>query len=143
MSGLNFIPNPQLMAAQAVIFASHIYIVKKFLVDPFLKIKSARDSLTVGAEQEAEKLSAELTRISAVVQTQLNSAYEELARVKGQAKLQAKKEREAQVVKAQQEMTNILQESRREIKRNLETERKKVDSLVSGFVADIYLAIVR
>ncbi len=143
MSELNFIPNPQLMAAQTVIFISHIYIVKKFLVEPFLKIKNARDSLTVGAEHEAETLNLEIARISNLVQARLSSVHEQLAKVKVQTKLQAKKERETQINLAQQEMAGILQKARGDITRSLDLERKKVDSLVDRLVEDIYASIVR
>jgi len=49
-------PDPTVIAVQGVIFLTAVMIVKKFFIEPYRKIKSARTKMTTGAVAASEEI---------------------------------------------------------------------------------------
>ena len=143
MSELNLIPNPQVMLAQALIFASQFYIVNKFLVTPFSKLREKRNQATVGADLRSGELNQEIQTLSEAVQAKLGEAHGVIRSLRETERINAKAQRDGFVQKAQKEMSDLIQLTRKDIESNLLEERKKLDSLTKALVEDMYSKITQ
>ena len=143
MSELNLIPNPQVMAVQAVVFLSQIFVVKRFLVEPYAKLKALREASTTGAESRSDEFKKEISLLSREIQAALNKTHEEIKLVRESAKADAKKIREKEIAEAHKQMSEMVQSARLEIKTNLQEERNKIRSFANTFVNEIYAMIAR
>ncbi len=143
MSDLNLIPDPQIMAVQAIIFLSQIYVVKKFLVEPFSKLKRLREGATTGAESRSDELKREIAGLSRELEDRLNETYDNIKLIREKGKQDAKKAREHDIAQAHKEMTEIVHSARSAIKVNLQEERNKIPSLANTFIDEIYAMIAR
>ena len=143
MSDLNLIPNPQLMFAQALVFFSQVYVVNKFLVVPFARLKKLRSRVTVGADLKADELMREIKVVSGEIHTYLAKTQEDIKKIKEVERLDAKKIRDLEIAQAQKEMTDLISVARKNIQKDLQEERKKIQGSVSGFVDEIYAKLCR
>lgn len=143
MSELNLIPNPQLMLAQAVVFFTQVYVINRFLVVPFSKLKALRSSATDGADSKSEELAREIKLVSGEIQTLLSKTHEEIKKIKESGRLEAKKAREAEIAQAQKEMGDLVNEARKNVQKDLQEERQKIHSLSDRFADDLYAKLCR
>lgn len=75
MSTLNLTPNPIAVATQALLFFANVYIVKKLMLEPYLKIRARRDALTVGSKDEATKLVASTAELNVQITKRMQEAH--------------------------------------------------------------------
>lgn len=138
MSELSLIPNPQVMVVQAVVFLSQVYVVNKYLVVPFAKLKKLRTNATLGADSKSNEITSEIEKLSTHIKSSLSKASEEIKKVKETELIAAKKTRETSVAQAQKEMTELVNTARKEIFTNLQEEKKKLDPLVNKLADEVY-----
>ena len=84
MSSLNLTPDPQLMFAQATIFIANMYVVKRYLINPFMKIKEQRDALTDGSEHEAVRLEQESAEMLKTINEKIASVRQQCLEAQGE-----------------------------------------------------------
>ena len=138
MATLNLIPNPPVLAVQAVIFFINYLIVKKLFVAPFLKVKDRRDKLTSGNKGEATRMLAEAETLSLKINERLQATFDA-------AKVDREKIREAAVSKRNVLLESAEKDSRTQIEavevqiqRDLAQERAKIPGVVAQLTDDVY-----
>ncbi|MBP6218167.1 MAG: hypothetical protein KA436_06250 [Oligoflexales bacterium] len=137
MSALNLIPNPQVMVAQAVVFFTNMYVVKKWIVNPYMRLQTERENKTVQLQLESnEKI--ELARIKS---ENLDLKISDLMKTV----LQEKKMR---LEKSYNEALKHLEDAKRqsteksaalmaELSKNFSEERTKVEALSTSLLAEV------
>ncbi len=141
MSELSLIPNPQLMLVQAVVFMSQIYVVNRFLVVPFSKLKGLRETATVGADTKVEELKNEIRALTQQIETRLSETSEQIKSSKESVRMEAKKKREQYLIQAQKDVVEMANSTRQEVLLNLQEEIKKIDTLASKYADALYTKI--
>lgn len=138
MAAINLIPNPTVLAVQAGIFLVNIVIVKKLLLEPYLKVRDRRDQLTIGSKDAAERAS----RDAEAAATEISQA---LTQTSIEAKAAREKLREAALVKktsivsqAEAEAKATIAAAEQEIARNLEQEKTKIPAIVKQLTEEVY-----
>lgn len=142
MAALNLDPNPLIIAAQMGIFIGAVVVVKKLMVDPYLKVKDKRDSLTVGSTDDAKTLVAENEQLSANIQGQLQDAFQYAKQVKETA-LESAEGKSREILAAAK--TNIEADSAKleqQLKKDLAEETSKAKQFVDTLAAQVYQKVV-
>jgi F0F1-type ATP synthase membrane subunit b/b' len=138
MATLNLIPNPPVLAVQAGIFLLNIVVVKKLMLEPYLKIRDRRDQLTVGSKDSAEKATREADTATAEIHTRLTGAATE-AKAEREKLREVALERKATIVtKAEAEARATVAAAETEIKQAMAQEKTKVPAIVKQLTDEVY-----
>ena len=143
MSGLNLIPDPQSMATHAVIFLSNLFVVKKMMIEPFLRLKTARERQTIDADHLAKQMEQALSVNLLEVEKRLTAVRDDVRQEKYNYILIAKKEKEQDISAAQKEVETLLREVRAELARNFEEENGKIRQNTIALMGQIYADLLR
>lgn len=138
LSDLSLVPNPQVMLVQAVVFLSQVYVINKFMVVPFARLKNLRANATVGAELKSDELKKEIKEVSEQIHGRLSAMGDDIKKLKEAASSDAKKVREAEIARAHKEMTDLVSSTRKSIQLSMEEERKKIGALTDKLVSEVY-----
>ena len=102
MAQLDLIPDITVLCAQLGVFGLAVVAVKKLYVQPYLRLRAARISLTEGRTETAARLRQKFEKQSADLNRQLH-----------EVDLEMKSEAESQHQKASQESDRLVQKARR------------------------------
>lgn len=142
MAALNLDPNPLIIAAQMGIFIGAIVVVKKLMVNPYLKVKDRRDGLTVGSTDHAKALVQENEQISGTIQNHLQGAFQYAKEVK-ESHLDAAETQSREILA--QAKTAIEAESTQlaeQLKKDLTAETAKAKQYVDSLASEVYKKVV-
>lgn len=142
MAALNLDPNPLIIAAQMGIFIGAVVVVKKFMVEPYLRVKDKRDGLTVGSTDHAKNLVQENEQLSSNIQGHLQGAFQYAKEVKESALESAESKSRTILADAK---TNIEAESAKleqQLKSDLAEESGKAKGFVDSLAAEVYKKVV-
>lgn len=132
MSSLNLVPNPAVFLVQAGLFVANIVAVKKLMLDPYLKVKAARDAQTVGNRQEAQNLTNDGERKFQEITERLQSAADEARGTANSILGVAQQKRDEIMSAAEKAAHDFLDQSQQSIAMELKAEREKVPAVVSS-----------
>lgn len=132
MSSLNLVPNPAVFLVQAGIFVANIVAVKKLMLDPYLKVKAARDQLTLGNKQEALNLTQDGERKFQEITARLQQAADEARGITNTILTTAQQKRDDVMKAAEKDAKDFLAKSQQNIAAELKSEREKVPAVVSS-----------
>ncbi len=138
MASLNLVPNPPVLAVQAVVFLMGLAVVKKLFVEPFLELRDKREKLTVGSKDEAVKLLAEADRVSLDITAKLNTAITEAKQAREKTRDAAIDKRTAALSAAEGESKKFLAEVESQIRQDLAQEKAKVPAIVKSLTDEVY-----
>lgn len=142
MSSLNLVPNPTIMVIEAGIFLANFFVVKKFLLEPYLKVHSERVRLTEGSQTHAEHLQQESSQAVDQIQARLQEVGSEARGLREQALSSAKQKRDELVAHATEEANRVVSSMRQELSRELEEQRRRVPELVRNLSQQLVDKIV-
>lgn len=143
MAALNLDPNPLIIAAQMGIFIGAVVVVKKLMVEPYLRVKNKRDGLTVGSTDHAKTLVAENEKISADIQGQLQDAFQYAKKVKETALDSAEAKSREILASAKTHIEAESTKLEQELKGNLAEETGKAKSFVDNLATEVYQKVVQ
>lgn len=143
LAALNLTPDAGLVLTQAGLFLTNLYVVKKLMLDPYLKLKDKRYQLTLGGQKEAQEASQDVAAKTKLIDSKIAEAM-------GQAKL-FREERKAQAQAKQLEMVDGAKaESKKKVEAvgaqvsaALEEELKKIPALVKSTTDEMFSAVLR
>jgi len=138
VASLDLQPDVRLMLIQGGVFVANFFIVKHFLVSPYLALRKARREETEGASSQAHSFQKDADELEKKIEASLLVAFDA-----------AKIIREKAAKKAQQEYGKIISDAKKrsdehtaqvikEIHLALKQERQKIASeasLLSGFLS--------
>lgn len=138
MASLNLVPNPPVLAVQAVIFLTGLFVVKKLFVQPYLELRDKREKLTVGSKDEAQKLLLETERVSQDIAAKLNAAITEAKQAREKTRDAALQKRQTALSAAEGDSKKLVQEVETQIKQDLAAEKAKVPAVVKSLTDEVY-----
>ena len=141
MSQLNLTPDPIVLGAQAAIFLTNMFVVKKLILEPYLSVRLRRENATGGNQAVATKLSDEAKALEVKITERMRDAHKEAAVKREQIKADAGTTRTAILKEAENFCKGEQQKIEKEIAANLTEERSKKDetikSLAQAFFAQV------
>lgn len=130
MSSLNLLPNPSVFLVQTGIFVANLYVVKKLMLDPYLKVKAKRDGLTVGSQQHASSLNQDNEKKFASIHQKLRDASEVIKEKTGAIVNEAQGKRDGILSGAEAEAKAYLSRAQKDVASELAQEREKIPTIV-------------
>ena len=142
MSSLNLTPNPTVMVIEAGVFLVNFLVVKKLLLEPYLRVSAQRKQLTEGSQSQAEHLEIENQKAAQKIQSQLNLVADESRALRDQIVQNAKITRDQLVNSASTEASKVIEGLRQELCRELASERELIPTLVAQLTREFVQKIV-
>lgn len=136
MSSLNLTPDPILMGVQAGIFLTNMYIVKKLMLDPYMKLRMARDAKTGGSQSAAQALLDKAANMDLVITEKMRDAHKSAATVREKIKSVATAKRTELLAQAETAAKKEQSEIQRAIATNLAEERSKKEQTIQQITAE-------
>jgi F0F1-type ATP synthase membrane subunit b/b' len=138
MSSLNLTPNPIVMAIQTGFFLVNFYVIRKFFLQPYLRVADKRQTLTTGNQEEAQILAQKNQEAMATVSEKLGAAREEATKIRAQLTEEADRKKDAILSRADQEAKQIIESVQQEIQKELTEEEAKIPAIVADLTEDVY-----
>lgn len=138
----SIIPDPTLVALQASIFLTNIYVCKKLFVEPFLALKDSRDSAISRGFSEAELMGKRAKETERVIKEKEESFRSEMKLKKQEIIASAKRQREKMVSEAKKSSEKILGELSKDLDSLYESERKNSRAYSEKIAKDMYSFVV-
>lgn len=138
MAELNLVPNPTLLVVQGGVFLANIWLIDKLILKPYLKLKEARDRLTVGNQDATRSIHQEIENKSKIIRERLDKALDAARLELNAARQEATKQQEQMVNLAQENLERDLDHFRTSLKITLLEERSKTSQVVEGVSTEIY-----
>ena len=136
MSTLNLVPNTKIMLVQLAVFLVNAYVIKKYLVEPYLKQKSKRDKNTSGAKCIADAALAECEVLLDKINLRIDTVKAEIDMVM-QSKTSEAIEAHNKIVEDAKKLVLInINKSRKDALSSFESERKNMKEYISDLVED-------
>ncbi|SME91162.1 ATP synthase F0 subunit B [Pseudobacteriovorax antillogorgiicola] len=142
MSSLNLVPNPTVMTVQAGIFIANFFVIKKLLLEPYLKVYDKRQNLTVGNKSEAESLLQKNETTLKQIKETLQAASDEATSIRSELTAQASVKKGQLISSAEQEAKATIESVRSQITESLAEERRKIPNLVDDLTATIVNQVI-
>lgn len=140
MAQLNLVPDPAIVGTQIVIFVANMAIVKKFFVEPYLKLRSKRDALTTGSQAEAARLLYESDQIAKKVEDAINDAVLAAASERDRIKALANEKRAEIVRAAEEKVKSEVGAVSSRIKAELSEQRTLLPQVISTLTNEFFSA---
>jgi F0F1-type ATP synthase membrane subunit b/b' len=138
MANLNLLPNPAVLAFQSAVFLANLVVVKKFFLNPYLKIRDRKFAATYGAQEVAQRYLGENEKIVSALEVKLDSSRT-IIRDETQKMLdQAKAQRDHLIKNAEQASKSYLDETIKGLVSDFNAEKAKVPDLVKNIVPGLY-----
>jgi F0F1-type ATP synthase membrane subunit b/b' len=133
MSQLNLTPDPLVIATQATIFLANMFVIKKLILNPYLKVRARREASTGGSQLDAQKMAQSALALEAKITERVRSAHKDAAVSREKIKSEALAKRaakltsaEATTKKSQLDVQTMIAANLLEEKTNKETTIKAI-----------------
>ncbi len=126
MSSLNIAPNPKAVALLLIIFLANILIIKKLILESFLKLKKHRDALTTGSVAETKKIQQQNEILQKTIESKKKEAILEAQKISEIMISEAGKKQEELTREAQNKASAFLLEIRKGIQGDLLNQRMSI-----------------
>ena len=127
--------NPILLAAQAVNFLILLFILKKFLYKPILKVLEERKKKIEDSLKNAEEIERKLQLTEEEKEKILAKTSQEAQKLLDRVKKEIELMKEEGKVEAQQEASRIIQKGQEQLKAEMEKMRQELMGNLGTFVA--------
>ena len=127
--------NPILLAAQAVNFLILLFILKKFLYKPILKVLEERKKKIEDSLKNAEEIEKKLQLTEDEKEKILAKTSQEAQKLLDRVKKEIELMKEEGKVEAQQEASRIIQKGQEQLKAEMEKMRQELMGNLGTFVA--------
>lgn len=124
-SSLNLRPDLPIIGIQAGIFLLNMWAVKKLMLEPYLRVKAARDSQTGGSQEEAQLLLVKAAELDRVISEKMRDAHKAASATRETLKSAAAKQRAEILLVAETKAKKEQADIQRAVAANLTEERAK------------------
>jgi len=138
MANLDLIPKLPVLAVQAGIFVANLGIMKKLFMEPYLKVRNAQDSQTIGSQGDAARFLVVADTVSAEINARLQAALLHAKEAREKVRGTAIGQRQTLLSAAQAVVKTELDRVEGEVKAQMEAERAKVPNVVASLVNEVY-----
>lgn len=138
MSTLNLIPNPPVLAVQAGIFLLNIFIVKKLILEPYLKVRDRRYALTIGSKEAAERASRDAESVASFIAAAITKTTGDVKNEREKIRDAALQKKAAIVASAEADAKAAIAAAEQEIRQDLAQEKLKIPAIVNQLADDVY-----
>lgn len=138
MASLNLVPNPAVMAVQAGIFLTAIAIIKKLMLDPYMKLREKRVALTSGSQEDAENALAECDKISLTIKEKIQAAASEAKEAREFVREAALAKKTSILTDADQAVKSTVSKASEQIAAELAEEKQKIPAVVKAVSDQFY-----
>ncbi len=137
MADFNLVPNPVITAVQAGLFFVNMYVVKRFILDPYLKLRELRFGATGGSIEKAHTLNQESEKLQNNISEEVKKLQEEITAERDKALTEASTQKESLLAGARKEAEATLLSMREQISNEVDSQR----SQIPDHVQKIYSAL--
>ncbi len=138
MADFNLVPVPRVLLVQAGIFIANTIIIKKLLIEPYLKLKAKRLDYTERKQAAATARFAALEKELAELRAQRRSRLSALAQLRRKKYEQARARREELIVTATRESEAAIKEAKSGLRKEFEAAQADLDSTVSDLSQEMF-----
>ena len=140
MAQLNLVPDPAVVGVQIGLFIVNVAIVKKFYLEPYLRLRANRDTLTTGSHADAARLLYECDEIAKKVQDSIEEAAATAASHREAVKATAT-QRRAEIIRAAEERARAEVEAVAiRVKNEVAEQRAMLPKCISELTAELFAA---
>ena len=139
MADFNLVPVPRVLLVQAGIFIANTIIIKKLLIEPYLKLKAKRDSIILNASklrQQRALLHWRRSWQSCGHSDVAGSVH--LAQLRRKKYEQARARREELIVTATHESEAAIKEAKAGLRKEFEAAQVDLDSTVGNLSQEMF-----
>ena len=138
MASLNLVPNPPVLAVQAVVFLANYAIIQKLFVAPYLAVRDRRDALTIGNKDAAVAALAQAEATQQKITDALSGAADAAKKSRDAFRATAIDKRTAILGAAEAEAKAAVGAVEKQIQGELATEKAKIPSIVAALTQEVY-----
>ena len=138
MADFNLVPVPRVLLVQAGIFIANTIIIKKLLIEPYLKLKAKRLDYTERKQAAATARFAALEKELAELRAQRRSRLSALAQLRRKKYEQARARREELIVTATHESEAAIKEAKAGLRKEFEAAQVDLDSTVGNLSQEMF-----
>ena len=142
MSSLNLSPNKTIMAIQAAIFLANFVVVKKLLLEPYLKVIAKRAQATIGSQSQAEQLELQSRKAADAIRLRLDEVRLEIRTFIDSNQAVAKQQRDEILQRASREANQIVASIRDVLNQDLAIQRQAVPDAVKQLSQQFFDTLV-
>lgn len=135
---MNLIPNIYIMAIQLVVFLINIYIVKVFILEPFLRLKARRDEATSLLKNKTHLLAEENKKSISDIELAIQEVREYNRNVMETAKNKQQTENQNQIMQIKEEANARLAAFKQELEAQVKEQQSKVQSTVRELSKELH-----
>lgn len=132
MSTLSLDPNPILIATHTGLFLANIYVVKFYIINPFLRLKDKRNNLTSGQESLAVELQQETGEIQSDIKSKIITAQGEAKDYFASQKNLALQKQQEQINNARAKAHTYVEEMKTQIAMDAKKEEEKIPETIEN-----------
>ena len=138
MADFNLVPVPRVLLVQAGIFIANTIIIKKLLVEPYLKLKAKRLDCTEREHAAATARFAALEKELTELQAQCRSRLSALAQLRRKKYELARARREELIVAATREAEAAIKEAKANLRQEFEAAQAELDTTVGSLSQEMF-----
>jgi F0F1-type ATP synthase membrane subunit b/b' len=140
MASFELFPVPEVTAVEAGFFLLNMVIIKKLILNPYMKLKDKRELATVGSQDEAKKIIQQCESLSESITKQLGVAAQEARESRESIRTEAVKKRESILAAAEKDARKVISDVQTEVESKLQAERARVPEIVNSLTQEVYAA---
>ena len=138
MADFNLVPVPRVLLVQAGIFIANTIIIKKLLIEPYLKLKAKRLDYTERKQAAATARFAALEKELAELRAQRRSRLSALAQLRRKKYEQARTRSEELIVTATRESEAAIKEAKAGLRKEFEAAQVDLDTTVGNLSQEMF-----
>ena len=131
MSTLNLHPNLPVMIVQAGLFFTNLYVVKKLMLVPYLKVREKRLALTIGTAEAAKDQNVKNEQAASNLSARIQNAVDQARANYQKALAEAQGERNQILTRAEQTAREQLKGIETQIAADLARERADIPKVLA------------
>lgn len=143
MSSLNLEPNIQVIAVQAGFFLTNLVIVKKLMLEPFLKVQKSRSAVTTQVTAAAIDLKEKNAALLNKLEESLASADKSIFSMTQEIFSQAGKSKDQIIQKSEKGAREDLNQLQKTIQSSLEEQSKLIPEIARNLASEAFAKVVR
>lgn len=137
MASLDLRPDLNLVLVQTAVFVSNLYVVKRFFVSPFLKLKEARLKETEGVKEKALLFQKEANALDSAINKKLKEALSEAQELRSSIEELAEEEQKKTLLLAKEKSEEEVNKVLAQVRDNLQAGRKQLAEESSRLVPKV------
>lgn len=138
MASLNLNPNPAVLVTQAGIFLTALFVVKKTMIEPYLKVRTKREQKTLGNQSEADSILVANAEAAARLDAKLHEAATDAKVFAAKIRADANKTKEQLVKEAQENALKTIKAIESDIENTVKEEKQKIPQIVEALASDCF-----